>query len=60
MQIEEWCMEMNIPVIGKIPFDARIVEAMLHCKSIMEWAPDSAAAKELASVYRQVFHTCEN
>lgn len=56
MQIEEWCLEMNIPVIGKIPFDAKIVEAMLHCKSIMEWAPDSAATKEITSVYKYIFN----
>ena len=52
-QIEDWCLQMNIPVIGKIPFDAKVVEAMLHCKSIVEWAPESAAAKEISSIYQQ-------
>lgn len=53
-QIEDWCLQMNIPVIGKIPFDAKVVEAMLHCKSIVEWAPESAAAKEISSIYQQI------
>lgn len=60
LQIEEWCLKINIPVIGKIPFDAKIVEAMLHCKSIMEWAPESTAAEEIAAVYSQVFRTYAN
>lgn len=59
-QIEDWCLRMKIPVIGKIPFDAKIVEAMLHCKSIVEWAPGSAAAKEISSIYRQISNNCAN
>ncbi len=59
-QIKDWCLQMKIPVIGKIPFDAKIVEAMLHCKSIVEWAPGSATAMEILSIYRQIFDTCAN
>jgi MinD superfamily P-loop ATPase len=55
-QVEDWSLQMNIPVIGKIPFDVKITEAMLHCKSIAEWAPDSAAAKEITSVYKYIFN----
>lgn len=56
-QICLWCSEMGIPVIGKIPFEPKIVEAMLHGKSITEWAPGSIATKEIDSIYRQV---CNN
>ncbi|MEL7587230.1 MAG: P-loop NTPase [Prolixibacteraceae bacterium] len=59
-QIEDWCFQMNIPVIGKIPFDAKVVEAMLHCRSIVEWAPESAAAKEIRSIYSHISTNCAN
>jgi len=55
-QIEIWCKETGIPLIGKIPFDPGMVEAMLHCKSVVEWAPESVASKEIASIYRRVFN----
>lgn len=54
-QIENWCSASGIRVIGKIPFDAKIVEAMLHGKSIVEWAAGSVAAKEIALIYQRVF-----
>lgn len=59
-EIEDWCLQMNIPVIGKIPFDAKVVEAMLHCRSIVEWAPESAAAKEIRSIYSHISTNCAN
>jgi MinD superfamily P-loop ATPase len=55
-QIQDWCLGSGIPVIGKISFDPKIIEAMLHCKSITEWAPDSGAAKEMALIYQRVFN----
>ncbi len=53
-QITGWCSDMKIPVIGKIPFDDQIVEAMLNCKSIVEWAPDSLISKEIVSIWNLV------
>ncbi len=51
-QITGWCSEREIPVIGKIPFDDQIVEAMLNCKSIVEWTPDSLISKEIANIWK--------
>jgi MinD superfamily P-loop ATPase len=53
-QILTWCSDAGIPVVGKIPFDPQIVEAMLQCKSIVEWAPETQAAKEIHAIYQQV------
>ncbi|MFA5419985.1 MAG: P-loop NTPase [Bacteroidales bacterium] len=55
-QITGWCSEAGIPVIGKIPFDEKIVEAMLYCQSITEWAPESEVSKEIHSIYKQVLN----
>ncbi|MGE4587220.1 MAG: P-loop NTPase [Mangrovibacterium sp.] len=59
-QIQTWCEGTGIPVIGKIPFDPKMVEAMLQCKSVVEWAPESVAAKEISSIYRQVSNNYAN
>ncbi len=55
-KIENWCVEMNIPVIGKIAFDAQIVTAMINCQSIVEWKPESEASKEIISIYKTIFN----
>jgi len=54
-EIDLYCKESQIPVIGRIPFDTNIVMAMVHCKSIVEWAPNSPASKEIYSIYQTIF-----
>jgi len=54
-EIGLYCMESEIPVIGRIPFDPNIVLAMVHCKSIVEWAPEAPASKEIYSIYHSIF-----
>lgn len=53
--IDQYCRDLSVQVIGKIPFDPNIVLAMVHCKSIVEWAPDSPASKEIHSIYHSIF-----
>jgi MinD superfamily P-loop ATPase len=53
-QITDWCFDKKISVIGKIPFDPCIVEAMLNCKSIIEWQPKSAISKEITAIWHQL------
>lgn len=53
-QISDWCLERNISVAGKIPFDAGVVEAMLNCKSIVEWLPRSEVSKEIRNIWNKV------
>ncbi len=53
-KIESWCIENNIPVIGKIAFDPEIVTAMINCQSIIEWRPESATSKEIISLYNKI------
>lgn len=52
--IFDWCSENNIPVIGKIPFDAAMVEAMVNCQSIVEWQPGSPAGKEIIKIWKSL------
>ncbi|MDD3322580.1 MAG: P-loop NTPase [Paludibacter sp.] len=52
--IESYCIENNVSVIGKIPFDPQIVEAMVNCKSIIEFAPNSEVAKLIKESYKLI------
>ncbi len=38
-QVETACRETGVEIIGKIPFDPVVVEAMVHGKSVPEFAP---------------------
>jgi len=53
-QIADWCFDRKIALLGKIPFDPDIVEAMLHCKSIVEWLPESETSKEIITIWNKV------
>ncbi len=53
-KVEEWCSQMGIPVIGKIPFSPLVVEAMVSCKSITEFAPNSTVSHEIVAIWDQV------
>ena len=54
-EIEEWSTMMKIPVIGKIPFDKLVVDAMVNCESIIDWAPESIVSNEIKSIWNQLF-----
>jgi MinD superfamily P-loop ATPase len=53
-QICEWCSDKKIKVIGKIPFDAAIVDAMINCKSIVEYRPSSETSKEIINIWKTI------
>lgn len=52
-KIEKYCSELEIPVIGKVPFDTEVVKAVNSCKSIACY-PESKAAKALSKIWDEV------
>ena len=40
-RILDWCKGNNIPVAGKLPFDKKMVDAMVQGKSITESDPEN-------------------
>lgn len=42
--IEEFCMENDVPVVGRIPFDETVIRAVNEGKSIVEYSCTSADA----------------
>jgi MinD superfamily P-loop ATPase len=55
--IETYCAEQHITVIGKIPFDPQVVESMVHCQSIIEYAPTSEVATMLKMAFSKIHNT---
>lgn len=53
-QIQQYCNEVNIEVISKLPFDKIFVEAMVNKKSIIQWKPDSSISIELEKVFNKI------
>jgi MinD superfamily P-loop ATPase len=52
--IEDECRERDLPVVGRIPFDARVNAAQAAGRSLVELAPRGEAAAALAATWRRV------
>jgi len=54
-EIESCCSELLIPVVGLIPFDKTVVQAVNRCQSIAEY-PDSPAGKAILSIWENIYN----
>jgi MinD superfamily P-loop ATPase len=54
-QIEAYCHQNQIDVIGKYPFDKRVVEAMVNCKAVTDYAPDAEISQRIRETCSLVF-----
>ena len=54
--IFNYCHDNNFMVAGKIPFDSQIVDAMVNCKSITEYAPYSDITFEIERIFNMIIH----
>ncbi|MFA6806739.1 MAG: 4Fe-4S binding protein, partial [Bacteroidales bacterium] len=54
-QIKEYCLEMNIKIVACLPFDKKIVDAMINSKTIIEYNYDSDISKRIKEAYQIVF-----
>lgn len=53
-QIETYLSEKAIPLLGKLPFDEMVVQAMIAGKSVTEFAPDSEISKIIHTAWDQL------
>jgi MinD superfamily P-loop ATPase len=51
--IEVWCMNEKIPVLGKIPFDPAVIEAVRSCQPVM-CSPKSPAAQAIQALATKI------
>ncbi len=52
--IEYYCKEVNIPIVCKIPFDTKFIEALVNCKSIIEYDSHSYIASEIKKAFDKI------
>lgn len=55
-QINAYCSFEGLMVVASLPFDRQVVDAMVHCQSIVEYAPDS----EITALLRNACRTITN
>ena len=48
------CESRGIEIVGMIPFDREVVDAMVNRKSIVEWNPASIVSKEIISIWNKI------
>lgn len=53
IEIENYCNSLEIPIIGKIPFDETVVKAVNNCKSVACY-PDSRSSKVLVAIWNNI------
>ncbi len=53
-QIEAYCRERGIEVVGRIPFDATVTEAMVQGQPVTAFRPNALASRVLGEVWQRV------
>nr|NIQ04649.1 hypothetical protein [Candidatus Korarchaeota archaeon]NIW13072.1 hypothetical protein [Candidatus Thorarchaeota archaeon] len=50
----------GVRVVGKITFDPAVTEAIVYGKTVVEYAPQSVVAKEIAEIWKETLSGLEN
>ncbi len=53
-EIEEFCLTNGLRLVGKIPFDPHVVEAMVQGKIVTAMAADAPASRAIREIWDQV------
>ncbi|MBP6978209.1 MAG: P-loop NTPase [Bacteroidales bacterium] len=53
-RIKMFCKNRNVPVAGELPFDQQMVDSIVHCKSMIEWAPESSISQKIRKIWKQI------
>ncbi len=53
-EIENYCNMHNVKVIAKLPFDKVVVDAMVNCMSVVEFAPETEISKLIKEAFNQI------
>jgi MinD superfamily P-loop ATPase len=49
--IEKFCREKRLPLVGKIPYEPKIDQAQMAGRSLVEYAPNNDAARVMTSIW---------
>jgi MinD superfamily P-loop ATPase len=53
-KFEDFIEETGYDVLGRIPFDLEIPQAMAHASPVVDYAPDSRASKAIEHIYEEL------
>jgi MinD superfamily P-loop ATPase len=53
-KISRFCEENGVEVVGKIPFNPVVTEAMVNRKTVMEYSPKCDVAKEIEAIWNKL------
>jgi MinD superfamily P-loop ATPase len=52
-EIEAFCERVSVPVLGKIPYDRTVLEAVNACQTMAQY-PDSKAGSAIAAIWDKI------
>lgn len=58
-QLTDYCQQQAIEVVGHIPFDANITQAMTQGEPVTAWQPDAPVSHAIEGVWRKVLQHLE-
>jgi MinD superfamily P-loop ATPase len=53
-KVESYLFENKIPLIGRLPFNTKMVESMVHGKTIIEYLPKENISREFYSIWEKI------
>ena len=53
-KIVSFCRENSIAIVGRVPFDPLVTEAMVNGKPIVEYAPETDVAREIGKMWEKI------
>lgn len=55
-KIEEYCREQSVPLVGRVPFDKAVTEAMVQGLPVVEYS-DGAVSKSIKEIWERVLQS---
>jgi len=52
-KIEQYCQKNNIPIVGKLPYDTTITQAMIHEQSVIEFS-DGVLSRTIRDMWNKI------
>jgi MinD superfamily P-loop ATPase len=52
--IASTCTQRSVPLVGRVPFDTTVTDAMVQGQPITSYSPDCAVSAELGRVWRAI------
>jgi MinD superfamily P-loop ATPase len=53
-QIEAVCQEMSVEIVGRIPFDPTVTDAMMNGEPVTAYQPESPASQAMNAIWHTV------